>query len=439
MFKQFLMLSSIWIPVCAISAVGDLDYRSVGRLRPSDYLFGTHGRSRDRIFDEARTVDLSVDLGVSGGDCGNLSVKNTLQSALKNILDAKYLGDMGSSILSASPMLLTCYFSPTWCSILKHSRVRSDFLAQLRMDQCKAIDSYTDSKVSEFDEQRAQCVRRANQSSGGNFEKAMESCKNSTGFDLSDWAGDGNTVENRLIGSTAKWAGLKNEKAQRFVNLTKAFIGDTVIKRGQISLDYGPHKVQLTPRTYLNQLKENSQKSLCNDLVGKVIAQGGYRTDLNNLISDNDLDKISEGADHHLIDRQTILSLTYLPHAKREVACKKLSESIAMTVFSDDMGKTLDFASAKLTTNPHLPSRRQNDAIRKTRVLKDQIEMTLALEQHQSTPLNKALYQINKEGAKYQKGVVEEAMRTDEKAKISKSIDYQFFDCADGIGCYKDF
>ncbi|PIQ68555.1 MAG: hypothetical protein COV91_03440 [Candidatus Taylorbacteria bacterium CG11_big_fil_rev_8_21_14_0_20_46_11] len=434
-FILFLLLNFLIIP--AHAQANDLDYQNVETFAPSDYLLGSHGRRKDPIFDEYRTIDLNLDLGL-GADCGRISVKNTMKAALQNILDARYLGDMGKDILAASPMLLTCYFSPTWCSILKHSRIRANFLAQLRMNQCKAIDSYTDSKVTEFYEQRADCVRKANQQSGGNFERSMESCKNYWDADIADWSGDGKTPENRLIESTAKWAGFKGQKAERIVNLTKAFIGDTVIKRGSISVDYGPHRVQLTPRTYLMDVRKDTHAKLCGGLIKRIIELGGHRSNVYQLVSDKDLDGLSGSAGHHLVDRQTILSLAYLPHSKREVACKKLSDAIAMTVFSDDMGRTLDFTSSKLTTNPHLPSKRQVEAVRKTKVLKDQIEMTLALEKQNSDPLNQVLYQINKEGEKYQKVVVEEELSVDRNTSFTKKLDNLFFDCADGIGCHKD-
>jgi len=419
-------------------ANNDLDYRNVGTLSPSDYLLGSHGRGRDPVFDEYRTIDLSLDIGL-GADYGRISIENTMRAALKNILDARYLGDMGKDIMAASPMLLTCYFSPTWCSILKHSRIQSNFLAQLRMNQCKAIDSYTDSKVSEFYEQRAECVRKANQKSGGNFEQSMESCKNYLDADIANWSGDGKSAENRLIESTAKWAGFKGASADRVVNLTKSFIGDTIIKRGSLSIDYGPHRVQLTPRTYLMDVRKDTFSKLCGGVVKNIVDRGGYRSNVYNLISDDDLKGLSGGADHNLIDRQTILSLAYLPHNKREIACRKLSDALAMNIFSDDMGRTVDFASSKLTSNPHLPTKRQDEAIRKTRVLKDQIEMTLALEKQNSEPLNQVLQQINKEGEKYQRIVVDEEMKVDRSSELTKRMDNLFFDCADGIGCYKDF
>jgi hypothetical protein len=438
--KHFFLLAVSFLTAIQTSmASPDLDYRNMGTLSPTDYLFGSHGRSKDPVFDEYRTVDLNLNLGL-GADCGRMNIHNTMQAALRNILDSKYLGDIGKDIMASSPLLLTCYFSPTWCSILKHSQIQSNFLAQLRMNQCKAIDSYTDSKVNEFYEQRAECVRKANQQTGGNFEQSMESCKNYWDTDIASWAGGGHkTPENRLIESTAKWAGFQGASADRVVNITKAMIGDTVIKRGSLSIDYGPRRVQLTPRTYLIDVKKDTFDKLCGRVVQKILAKGGYRSNVYKLISDDDLKSLSGASENYLIDRQTILSLAYLPHNKREIACKKLSDALAMSIFSDDMGRTMDFTSSKLSGNPHLPTKRQEEAIRKTRVLKDQIEMTLSLEKQNSEPLTEVLHQINREGDKYQRVVIEEEMTVDRKTELSKRLDNLFFDCADGIGCHKEF
>lgn len=435
---KILFLWMVFLCQVALSSP-NLDYRNMGTLSPSDYLLGSHGRGRDPVFDEYRTVDLNLNLGI-GSDCGRMNIQNTMQAALRNVLDSKYLGDIGKDIMASSPLLLACFMSPSWCSILKHSQIQANFMGQLRLSQCRAIDSYTDSKVNEFYEQRAECVRKANQQSGGNFEQSMESCKNYMDSDLTSWSGEGNkTPENRLIESTAKWAGFQGSSADRVVNITKAMIGDTIIKRGSLRIDYGPRRVQITPRTYLLDVKKDTFDKLCDGVVKKILAQGGFRSNVYKLISEDDLKALSGASETYLIDRQTILSLAYLPHNKREIACKKLSDALAMSIFSDDMGRTIDFTSSKLAGNPHLPTKRKEEAIQKTMVLKDQIEMTLALEKQNSEPLNEVLHQINKEGEKYQRVVVEEELTVDRKQEMSKRLDNMFFDCADRIGCHKDF
>jgi hypothetical protein len=120
--------------LCSAVAQASIDHRSTNKLQPSDYLYGSYGALGDPVFDEYRTISLDVDVGISS-DCGRINIKNTLSAALRNVLDTKYLGRIGHDILAASPMLLTCYFSPTWCAILKHMQIKANFLAELRLNQ----------------------------------------------------------------------------------------------------------------------------------------------------------------------------------------------------------------------------------------------------------------------------------------------------------------
>ena len=389
---------------------------------------------RDPIFDKYRTIDLSADIGL-GSDCGRINIKNTLKAAFQNVLDEKYLEGMGKDILAASPMLLMSYFSPTWASIIKHSRIRANFLSQIRLDQCKAINKFVDDRISDYYEERSQCIQKSIQQHGGNFEKAMEGCQNYANYNISSWSGDGKSIENKLIESTVKWAGLKGEEADKIVGLTKAFIGDTIIKQGHLSVDFGPRRIQLTPRTYLRETKAHVFSALCKDLLGRVIADGGYKSNIYKVLSDADLKKVS-GSSKILIDRQTILSLAHLPYKKRKIACRKLSEALAMRVYSEDMGKTLDFIASKMMSNPHYPTKRKHEIDQKRRVFKDQIELTLALEKQNTEPLNKVLYQINSEGAKYSGLATLRELKSETESYHDKRMESLFFDCGDGIGCF---
>lgn len=410
----------------------NVNYHSSDKLSPSDYLWGYHGKLRDPVFDNYRTIDLGVDLGVDS-DCGRINFRNTLKGALQNVLDTKYLGDMGKDLMAASPMLLTCYVSPTWCSILKHSRVRANFLAQLRLSQCRAIDRYTDMRVADAKEERARCNQRAIERHDGNMEAALEECQGPLRSDWGDWSGAGkDSSENRLIESTAKWIFPKGEAASRVVSLTKALLGDTIVKRGSISVDFGPDHVPLSPSKHLRSLKQKTYQTLCGDVLGKLMAKGGYKANVYQVVTDGDLVKIN--GKKSLVDRQTLLSLSYLPFQKRELACKKLAAAISMTLFSQDMTQVLDFASI-IPTNPNLPSRRVQESSQKRKAFKDQVELTLALEKTNSKPLNEVLYSINSEGEKFQQKIIQEEFDVDNASRKSRNIERLFFDCGDGIGC----
>ena len=287
--------------------------------------------------------------------------------------------------------------------------------------------------MSDYQEERSRCVQRSIKKHGGNYESAMEECKNHRDYNLLSWDGNGRTLENKLIESTAKWAGFKGKGAKRVVELTKSFIGDTVLREGNVSLDFGPRRVQLTPRTYLMEVKSQTFDKLCRKLLNKVIQSGGYKSNIYKTVSDKDLELTS--AKKNIIDRQTLISLSYLPYKKRRVACKKLSDALAMHQYSEDMGKTLDFISSKMSSNVHLPVKRKIEVDRKRRAFKDQVELTLALEDQNNTPLNKVLFQINKEGQKYIGLASKREFDSETEAYHSSRIDSLFMDCADGLGC----
>ena len=91
---------------------------------------------------------------------------------------------------------------------------------------------------------------------------------------ISYWAGRGQSEVNSLIGSTAKWAGLDDQASKKIVSLSKALVGDTILKRGRVSVDYGPRRIQLTPRKYLREIKDEKFESLCINMVEKVVRRG---------------------------------------------------------------------------------------------------------------------------------------------------------------------
>ena len=205
------------------------NYKESTRLKPSDYGFGAYGPVDDGIFDTMKVVDLTVDVGI-GADCGRLNVHTTLRAALNNILDEQYFKSLGKNIVGSSPMLLTCYLSPTWCSVLKHSRLRASSLLKTRLSQCGMIDRYTDSRSEEFQRERQTCVRDQIGKSGGQLEGAMESCQNIWNRDLTDWAGTGaKKRKNKMIDSSATWAGARGRESNRIKSLLTSMVGDTVV------------------------------------------------------------------------------------------------------------------------------------------------------------------------------------------------------------------
>lgn len=412
---------------------GELRYDKQTSFSPNDYLLKSRDDRRDAVFDRYQTIDLGVDLGV-GSDCGRVDFQSTLRSSLNNMLDSKYFGDLGKDIVAASPMLATCYFSPTWCAILKHGQLSANFLSQMRLDQCAIIDRYTDSRVDDFYQERQACVRKNIEAKGGNLEAAMDSCRNVWQADLANWSGgNGKVGTNKLIESSAAWAGYKGPAASRSIDMLKAFVGDTTVSKGKIAVEYGSRSEALTPQKHLQELRNGVYTKLCEQMVVRAIEERGQQS-LNRTISDRDLKEISGDSEEILVDRQTIAALAYLPVRHREQACQKLSEAIAITTLSKDLGRSLEILTVS-SQNPHLPPHRKAEIEEKRKAFKESIELTLELQRQRSEPLNRVVAQINSDGSKYRGAAADRVLSTDAADREQDAARAALSDCADGIFC----
>ncbi len=431
-----LAILTFFIAITSQAETG-FNYRHSGKLSPSDYLLNNGGRNKDPIFDEHSTVDLGLNLGV-GSDCGRIDLKGTLKATLKNLLDSRYFEQMGQDILAASPMLAACWYSPTWCSILKHYRVNSNFLSQLRINQCKLIEKYQDSRVEDFYAERQNCYYKALRKHNGNADSAMEECKNHDlyQYNLANWAGssDGATTgTNKLIESSAKWAGFKGEESNRIIDLAKSMVGDMVVSKGKLSIDYGPRKLAATPRTHLEYLTKEVEELLCHKLIPKIDKEK-HRATIEKIVKDDDLVKISGSKDKILIDRQSIRSLSYFPYKQRSSACKRVAETIAINRFSYEMDQTLDVLHVS-SQNVNLPEKKQRRLRYEKDALAASVKRTLELNKERTKPLNKILKTINEEGIKYIDKSTARTLKNDVDTLNSKRIKDAFWDCSDGIMC----
>lgn len=423
--------------VCLGASVRAAEYRHPTWLLPDDYLFQSFDMHRDPVFDDYKTIDLSASVGV-GSDCGRMDFTNTLRASLRNVLDAKYFADIGKSIIGSSPMLLTCYFSPTWCAILKHSQISAHYLSQLRLDQCQVIDKYVDSRVEDYYQERQRCVHRAIDQNGGDLEHAMESCGGDVwNADLTNWAGRRNgekTSQNRLLESSAKWAGFDGLEAKKTLGLVKALVGDTVVSQGGgISVEYGPESRALTPRTYLQSLEKATYAELCGR-IGQRLEDAPEGTNPDSLVTEHELKALSPSLGRAVVDRQTIRALAAMPPRERAIACKTLADAVAMTVFSNDVNRSLDMLTT-LAQNPNLPDNRRREIEQKRRALKDSIDATVSLQRQRNTPLGAALSQINERGSRLQERMVRDALSVDGAAESMKRTQSEFMDCSDGVMC----
>ena len=437
MNKFVCVLTLIAYGQISLASDPEYSYRNKTEIHARDYLFQHQGLKKDPIFDEYRSVDLGVNLGI-GSDCGRVDFKNTLQATLKNILDSRYFGDMGKDIMAGSPMLLACYFSPTWCAILKHSQINANFMSQMRLSQCALMDKYTDSRVEDFYAERQTCVHKEIESNGGNIESAMQTCNSSRMWDsdITNWSGDKygeKSGSNKLIESSARWAGFDTaENGSSTVKLVQSLVGDTVISRGKVSVEYGDKPFGITPRTHLAGIERDVQDKLCNGLMGRIDDAGPSRA--NGVIRDADLKAITGSSDQVLLDPQTVRNLSVMPYRTRALYCLKLANSIAIARFSEDMNRSLDVLSLA-SQNPNLPDRRKKEIEDKRETLKQSIDATLELQRERNAPLNQVVSQINQEGDAIRGDLSQERLVQDSAEMQSESARRQFFDCSDNTLC----
>lgn len=429
-----LLVASLLLPI-GIQSTQAANFRYSGRLSPNDYLFGSQEQHGDSIFDNAKPIDLSASIGI-GSDCGKINFEATLHSTITQLLDGKFYGDLGQKLLGSAPMLSMCYMSPTLCAIVKHSQLSANMLSQLRLNQCSIIDKYVDSRVEDYYRERQSCVHRAIGANGGDMDAAMNVCSDSdvASMKLSNWAGSrfGDKVGvNKLIESSAKWAGLNTAEAQGSLDLVKSFVGDTVLAQGSVSVEYGPKRVPMTPRTYLESVERTTYDKLCNRMLGKL-DQAGSEVPIDQTVSDFDLKEINKDTAQPLIDRSTLRALAAMNPKQRSLACKKLSDATAMTLFSTDANRSLDVLTT-LTQNPNLPAQRKQEIEDKRRALKEQIEMTVELQRQRSEPLNQVLAQIHEEGTRRQREQLGDSLDADSTAHRNRQVDLDWDDCSDGL------
>ena len=436
--KLFFISALLSLTTANALAASDKDFYYMNRseLNSADYLYRNQPLRRDPVFEQFRTVELGLNLGI-GSDCGRVDFKNTLQATLKNILDSRYFEDMGKDIIAGSPMLATCYFSPTWCAILKHSQISANFLSQMRLNQCALMDKYTDSRVADYYEERQTCVHKQIEQNGGNIEAAMQACNSSSMWtaDIANWSGvkyGDKSGTNELIGSSAKWAGFDNQEGGKdTIDLVKSLVGDTVLARGVVSVNYGNKPFGITPRTHLAAIERDVQEKLCSNFLSKVDNAEPGQT--NSVIRNVDLKSIT-GTELPVLDQQTLRNLAVMPFKTRSLYCQRLANSIAASRFSDDMNRSLDVLSVA-SQNPNLPERRRKEIADKRESLKESIDTTIELQRERNAPLNQVIAQINHEGDGLRTTLSRARVERDQSALESDSARSRYFDCADGVFC----
>ncbi|PWU14067.1 MAG: hypothetical protein C5B49_13820, partial [Bdellovibrio sp.] len=234
------------------------------------------------------------------------------------------------------------------------------------------------------------------------------------------------------IESSARWAGFDTQKGgNNAVKLVQSLVGDTVVSRGVVSVDYGDRPFAITPRTHLAGIERDVQDKLCTTFLRKIDDAGPGRT--NAIVRDADIKGIT-GTDLPVLDQQTLRNLAVMPYKMRALYCQRLANSIAASRFSEDMNRSLDVLSVA-SQNPNLPDLRRKEIADKREVLKQSIDATLELQRERNAPLNQVVAQINREGSAIRQDLSNERILRDEETLETESAKGRFFDCSDGVLC----
>jgi len=411
-------------------------YRADAHLKPQDYLFSPNPERKNDLFETLRPAELGVDLGV-GSDCGKINIDGTLKSAFGKFLSGDYFKGMAQDILAGAPMLAACYMSPTWCAILKHTQLSANFLTQTRLNQCQIMDKYTDSRVEDYYRERQTCIHRAIQANGGDMDNAMASCQNGI-FDrkAGAWAGKGDdpNAPNELLADSAKWAGFSGAEGDRITGVIKSIVGETVVAKGNVRVEYGPQSHASSPRSYLLAMQERTVQDFCGKLLPSLSSGSQYVTDAE-IQKRLDSLPIAPGEEEApIITPDVIRSLSFLPPNRRDRICLKLSQTLATQSFARDMNRALDVLTVA-AQNPNLPPNRKAEIEQKRQALKDQVELTLRLRQEQAKPVGEAMQYISSEGLAAQDEATRSNLALQSGVEMKASHTTRMNDCADGVFC----
>ncbi len=415
---------------------GDGVYNAHTHLTPQDYLFAPNPERKNDLFETLKPVDLGVDLGV-GSDCGKINIDGTLKSAYGKFLSGDYFKGMAQDILAGAPMLAACYMSPTWCAILKHTQLSANFLTQTRLNQCQIMDKYTDSRVEDYYRERQTCIHKAIAANGGDMDSAMASCQNNVFEQKAGlWGGksDDPNSSNALLADSARWAGFSGPESDRISGVIKSIVGDTVVAKGNVRVDYGTQSRASSPRSYLLAMQEKTMQDFCGKLVPSLAQGGQYVTDDEIRKSINALPIAPGEEEAPMLTPDVVRNLAYLPQNRRDRICLKLSQTLATQSFARDMNRAIDVLTVA-GQNPNLPPNRKAEIEQKRQSLKDQVDLTLKLRQEQAKPVGEAMQYITSEGLAAQDESTRSnlAIQSGMESKVSHTS--RMNDCADGVFC----
>lgn len=421
MFRTILLMVGL---VLSPTLNADLNYRSTNRIgNPAlyDLNFGRESRLQDY-----KVVDLSASVNV-GSNCGQMDVGANLRANMRELLSGDFFQGVGNQIVDAGGLLALCYLSPAMCSITKNLRLESGLTSNLDLSACSMIEKYQDQQVAVYERERSQCMRSELQKNGNNVKLALKTCGgNNYEHNLADWSGgDKNVNMNRLIESTAKWAGLKGDDADRTIELTKAFVGDTVIGRGGVEVDFGSRKRIVSPAEIIEEEKVLLAKGL-NSLF-KNYDESWH-------IKDDEIQKIFENRLPLSVAKNLVQKLSFLPNQEREMAIQKLSKSVATQSGLDKVEKSMEILLLA-SRNPNIPDAQRLEAKQLGEQLKDSLELGVHAKSKEYAGLERVVSQINTEGQKYEDWDHQDSIGVEKAHYSRKSLQQEYMDCSDKVFC----
>jgi hypothetical protein len=279
------------------------------------------------------------------------------------------------------------------------------------------------------------------------MEKAMEGCRGGV-FEAKagKWAGqsrDNPNEPNELIADSTKWAGFDGEDGRKVTSLITSMVGDTVLGQGNIRVEYGPRSHAYSPRAHLLLLEKTVGEEFCGKLIPALTqssAGNRYLTDSEIEKRIKELSKKTHAASIGAVDELEFLTpdlvrnLAYLPTARRNRICQKLSQALAMTTFTRDMNQSLDVLTVA-SHNPNLPPNRKLEIENKRSALKDQVDLTLKLRQEQNKPMGEVMQYIAQEGLVAQDQATHDTLTRESDSHSKDSHLRRMNDCADGVFC----
>lgn len=426
-----LRLKSLLICILVMSGFAKADFSYRNSTRVNSLGLRDLSDASPTSLDRYKVIDLSAKVEV-GSSCGEMNIATNLQANLKDLLSDDFFKGVGNQIQSAGGMLALCYLSPSYCAIAKHMRMSSHFLSQLNLDSCALIDKYVDSRVADYDMSKQQCVRKKMSENGRDVKAALEECGNGLSK-LEDWAGgkNGPVKANTLIESTAKWAGLRGDDSDRVIQMTKAFVGDTVVTDGKVSVEFGPKARLTTPREYISEESTSVAEKL-GELMEEI-----DRDEVQGAFSPQTRKKIADTFEKGLppdVALEAVRKLYYMPNKSRRDAIRRLSLVVAANNVAQDAEKSLEVL-ALASRNPNLPPHRQKEAMELRQQLKDSLEATLELRKSGTEQLRTVLASVQEDGSYYESGVTRRNLESQASRTNQGKLKEMFFDCSDSTFC----